>query len=102
MRRRHVAIVELEVPVLPQRLAAAYLGIAEGTLENWRIAGRGPAYVQYASTPDTDGARGGAVLYRVAVLDAFIEAHERSATGKLTEKPPQRMGTDQPEEATAY
>ncbi|MBL8273004.1 MAG: helix-turn-helix domain-containing protein [Xanthomonadales bacterium] len=42
--------------------AATYLGVAAGTLQNWRAAGRGPAFV-------TIGRR---VMYRTADLDAFI------------------------------
>jgi len=42
--------------------AATYLGVAAGTLQNWRAAGSGPAYV-------TIGRR---VMYRTADLDAFV------------------------------
>ena len=51
--------------VLRTREAASYLGLAVGTLANLRSAGQGPTYVKY----------GNAVVYRVADLDAYLEAH---------------------------
>ena len=45
--------------------AAAYLGVAEKTLANWRGRRQGPAYVRA-------GAR---VVYRVADLDAWLAAN---------------------------
>lgn len=88
---RRGARVEVEIPIVPQRIAAAYLCVSEGTLENWRISGRGPAFVQY-------GERGGPVFYRLVALDEFIAAHERAATTTAGEKPPP---TQRPEETEA-
>lgn len=44
--------------------AADYLGLSPRTLEKWRTQGRGPRY----SRP------GRRVVYRVADLDAYLEA----------------------------
>jgi hypothetical protein len=44
--------------------AAAHLGLSARTLEKWRTQGRGPRY----SRP------GRRVVYRVADLDAYLEA----------------------------
>jgi hypothetical protein len=74
--RRPAAVAEVTVrlPLLPARAAAAYLGgMSEGTLENWRISGKGPNFVQYHE--------GGPVFYKISDLDRFIEAHTRAATG---------------------
>lgn len=47
--------------------AAKYLGVAPQTLANWRSLGRGPKHMKL----------GGRVFYRLADLEAFIEATER-------------------------
>lgn len=44
--------------------ASAYLGLAKHTLDQWRSKGVGPRYTKL----------GGAIRYRIADLDAFIEA----------------------------
>lgn len=44
--------------------AAAYLRMAKQTLAKWRSQGRGPSFVRI----------GGAVFYRHAELDKYIEA----------------------------
>lgn len=48
--------------------AAAYMGVAPGTLSNWRLAGRGPRYVRIGDGPKAK------VLYRVVDLDEWLEA----------------------------
>lgn len=45
--------------------AAAYLGLAAGTLRNWRHKGVGPRSIS----------AGRAVRYRVADLDAWLDAN---------------------------
>lgn len=44
--------------------AASYLGVAAQTLANWRSQGRGPKSMNL----------GGKVFYRLADLEAFVEA----------------------------
>jgi hypothetical protein len=51
-------------PVTDDSGAAANLGVATGTLRNWRSQGRGPKYVRL----------GRRVLYRLKDLDAYTEA----------------------------
>jgi len=46
----------------PSKSAAAILCIAEGTLANWRVQGRGPAFVRI----------GGKICYRDEDIEAFI------------------------------
>lgn len=45
--------------------AATYLSIERSTLKRWRVTGKGPAYVRAGSK----------ILYRVADLDDWLEAH---------------------------
>lgn len=52
--------------------AAAMLGISPKTLANWRVLGRGPAYVRV-------GARRSPVLYRVDDLEAWLDSHRVGA-----------------------
>lgn len=52
--------------------AANYLRIEKRTLENWRVSGRGPAFVRL----------GGAVRYRRGALERFIAQNERLSTAK--------------------
>jgi|Deesub1362B_J571_1020462.scaffolds.fasta_scaffold58691_1 predicted site-specific integrase-resolvase len=56
-----MAIKEL----LTEKEAAEFLGIARGTLANYRSAGKGPPYVKIEGT----------IRYRKADLEAYIEAH---------------------------
>lgn len=51
--------------------AAAYIrdGLSSKTLANWRSDGIGPRYTKVA----------GAIQYKVADLDAYLEAHEVAA-----------------------
>lgn len=50
--------------------AAEYLGVAPGTLRNWRSQGRGPKYI----------GRGSGVRYAWRALDTWIAENERSGT----------------------
>ena len=51
---------------------AARLRLAEGTLSNWRVQGKGPAFVKI----------GGKICYRDEDLDAFIASGLRSSTSE--------------------
>jgi hypothetical protein len=51
--------------------AAAYLGVSPRTLQDWRFRGVGPKYLAYSSR---------ACRYRVADLDAWLAAQERTST----------------------
>ncbi len=85
-RRRPEVRVEVTAAVVPARIAAAYLGVAEKTLANWRVMGIGPAYVQYVP--------GGDVHFRIRTLDEFIDAHERASTTDPTGPPPGAPGEE--------
>lgn len=50
--------------------AAAYLGVAEHTLANWRWKGAGPRFTKLNR----------AIRYRIADLDAYAEAGMRAST----------------------
>lgn len=50
--------------VIDEPSAAARLGVATGTLRNWRSQGRGPQYVRL----------GRRVLYRLRDLDVYTQA----------------------------
>lgn len=50
--------------------AAEYLGIAELTLEKWRVAGRGPKFRKI----------GKIVVYAREDLDQYLDAHARNST----------------------
>lgn len=50
--------------------AAVYLRLSKKTLQNWRVSGRGPAFVKI----------GRCVRYRVDVLVAYISRHEMQST----------------------
>lgn len=58
-------------PLLNRVDSAAYIGLAVGTLDRWRTEGRGPSYVKI----------GGAVRYRLAVLDDYLDAHTVAQNG---------------------
>ena len=51
--------------------AAAYLGLSPSTLGNWASAGIGPSYSRL----------GGATVYAVADLDAYVAASRVETTG---------------------
>ena len=61
-------------PLLNRVDAAAYIGLAVGTLDRWRTEGRSPDFVKI----------GGAVRYRLTVLDEFLDAHTVAQTGTST------------------
>lgn len=50
--------------------AAIYTGFSEGTLANWRVDGRGPAFVK----------RGGRIFYLKPVLDKWLMGDGLSTT----------------------
>jgi len=52
--------------------AALSLRLAEGTLANWRVQGRGPAFVRI----------GGKVCYRDEDIEAFISGGSRRSTSE--------------------
>lgn len=45
--------------------AALYVGVAPGTLANWRARGEGPSYVRVGTR----------IVYRVADLDAWLASN---------------------------
>lgn len=53
---------------------AAFLRVTVGTLANWRVSGRGPAYVKLG-----DG-RTARIGYYESVVRAWADAHQRSST----------------------
>jgi hypothetical protein len=53
--------------------AAAHLGVAPGTLNNWRSAGIGPAYSRVG---------GSRVVYELAELDRFVAAGRVTTSGE--------------------
>lgn len=75
----------IPIPLVPKRVAAQYLGIAESTLNHWIADGTAPPAVQYI--------KNGPVYFRIAVLDAFIEAHEQPQS-QVTHRPPALAGED--------
>ena len=57
-------------PLLNRADAAAYIGLATGTLDRWRTEGRGPSYAKV----------GGVVRYRLTALDKFLDEHTVAQT----------------------
>ena len=57
-------------PVLDTRAAADFLGVSPRTLEGMRVRGGGPRYAKV----------GGAVRYRLASLEEYLQRQERSST----------------------
>ena len=57
--------------ILDTAAAAAYLGVAPRTLQDWRFRGVGPKYLAYSSR---------ACRYRVSDLDAWLAQRERTST----------------------
>ncbi|WHT20947.1 helix-turn-helix domain-containing protein [Crossiella sp. CA-258035] len=53
-------------PLIDTNAAAVYLDLEPDTLKHWRSARKGPSYVRI----------GGSVKYRIADLDAWIEARK--------------------------
>jgi len=62
-------------PLLDTQRAADYLGVSFDTLCGWRVKGVGPRFVKLSS-----GGSRAPIRYRIADLDAFIEAGLRSST----------------------
>ncbi|WP_342319456.1 helix-turn-helix domain-containing protein [Corynebacterium mayonis] len=60
--------------------AAEFLGISVKTLNNWRVKGRGPAYVKYAGAIDGLGRQRGSVAYRLGDLREFVAEHRVGTT----------------------
>lgn len=56
--------------LLGDAAAAEYLGVARGTLCNWRTSGKGPRYRRIGRRP----------LYRVSDLEAWIESTATTST----------------------
>lgn len=55
--------------LLTTKEAADYLSMSAGTLENWRIQGKGPDYIKLGA----DGSRS-LVRYRTCDLDDYVSA----------------------------
>lgn len=62
----------MDSALFDERELAAQLRVSVSTLRNWRVAKRGPAFIKL-------GRR--AVRYRVADVQAFIDAGVRDAGG---------------------
>jgi Helix-turn-helix domain len=60
-------------PRLRTRAAAEYLGIAESTLEKWRVTGTGPAFERCGSR---------IVVYSVEALETFLAARRATSTSE--------------------
>jgi len=58
----------------PSKAAAHVLCVAEGTLANWRVQGKGPVFVKI----------GGKICYRDEDLDAFIKDGVCHSTSEKT------------------
>lgn len=75
MKRKAQTKIEVETviktPLIDEHLAAEYLGLAVGTLRNWRNKGKGPRYFKLGSK----------IRYTVKDLEKFIEAHTVDAVG---------------------
>lgn len=63
--------------LLTSREAAAFLGVAPETLDNWRCQARGPAFIKTTPSPR------GKVLYRVSDIAAWQEANLFSSTSDV-------------------
>jgi hypothetical protein len=69
--------------------AAVYTGFSEGTLANWRVEGKGPAFVK----------RGGRIFYHKPVLDEWLlggsfsttTAQARLTSSRLNDSPLGKM-----------
>ncbi|MFT7692261.1 MAG: putative DNA-binding transcriptional regulator AlpA [Candidatus Latescibacterota bacterium] len=65
-------------PLLTTQEAAHRLGIAIGTLQNWRVRGEGPAFVKLGKK---------AVRYDPAALDRFVAENQIQPP-----QPPSKLG----------
>jgi hypothetical protein len=59
--------------VLDEKVAAERLGVSVHTLRKWRHARRGPRFVKLPGAERSGRGREGAVRYRTADLEAFLE-----------------------------
>jgi excisionase family DNA binding protein len=59
--------------------AAAYIGVTQKTLQNWRTQGKSPAYIRLG-----DGGPQGRCLYRLSDLDAWLAARTFRNTAEET------------------
>ena len=64
----------MEVLKTPE--AAAHVGLSKPTLERFRITGEGPRYCKL----------GGAVRYRIADLDAWLESRVVCSTSEVQKR----------------
>ena len=55
---------------LPGKKAAYYLGVKNGTLAQWRMSGKSPAYIKV----------GGKVFYYKSTLDEWLQSRIRNNT----------------------
>ena len=60
-------------PLVTAGQAAAYLSVAESSLEKWRMHGRGPKYVKL----------GRAVRYRISDLNAWVSESTVASTAEV-------------------
>ncbi|MDR7155376.1 DNA-binding transcriptional MerR regulator [Sphingobium xenophagum] len=58
--------------------AAPRIGVAPGTLENWRTQGIGPKFIK------TTSGRRGKVLYDPADIEAWKQANRYGSTSEVT------------------
>lgn len=61
--------------LLDTKEAAPFVGVAPGTLENWRVRGTGPKFIK------TPGRRG-KVLYDPADIEAWKDANRFQSTSE--------------------
>ena len=73
---------------LTVKQAATYLGLARGTLDNWRTEGRGPRFIKLGSK----------VVYDTVDLDRWIDHNKRNSTSDKPEfrRRRRRRGLDYP------
>ena len=69
--RKGAAVEKLLTP----KEAAAVLGLSTGTLQNWRIAGKGPRFLKYTHR--------GMVRYPEGDLRAWVESNTRQSTSTV-------------------
>lgn len=63
--------------VITSAEAANLLGISPRTLSNWRVRGRGPAYVRV-------GKKRSPVLYRICDIEEWINSHLVGSASRKT------------------
>lgn len=55
---------------VPTKEAARYLGMAQSTLEKWRVYGNGPPFLKI----------GNRITYQIRDLEAWLDAHRYTST----------------------